>query len=124
MRPSRLRCLCLLPFGLFFAGCLSEPEKPPASPGDGTYRVRGTIVALPSSDRPHLLVQHEAVPDFRDERGEIVGMDAMTMPFPLAPGLQWEGLAVGDHVELTFEVRWNARKNRFQAIHVSRLPKP
>lgn len=106
---------------LFGFGCPSRPGEPPAAPGDASYRVEGTIVALPSRERPHLLVHHEAIPQFRNESGEIVGMDSMTMPFPVAPGVTLEGFEPGTPVLLTFEVRWRASKDRFRIVSLERL---
>ncbi len=48
-------------------------------------------------------------------------MHSMTMPFPLAQGVELEGFATKDAVELTFEVRWNARRDRFRVLKVARL---
>jgi Cu/Ag efflux protein CusF len=102
-------------------GCDDEPTPPPAMPvtpppvapaaegsasdASATYTVRGVVVALPTDTEP-MRVRHEAIPNFRSMAGEVVGMDAMTMPFPLGDGVAVEGLAVDDKVELTFVVTW------------------
>jgi hypothetical protein len=81
----------------------------PATPPDGTYTVRAVVVAVPEPEREddrQLRVRHEAIPDFVGFDGEVVGMASMTMPFPAAAGVDLEGVAVGDLVEMTFEVRW------------------
>lgn len=98
----------------FAAGC--GPDEPgggaraePATPPDGIYTVRAEVVALPDpkrTDDRQLRVRHEAVPDFVGFEGEVVGMASMAMPFPLAEGLELEGIEAGDPVEMTFEVRW------------------
>lgn len=74
-----------------------------------TYTTRAVIEGLPSADGKRFLsMHHEAIPDFADKSGKVVGMKEMVMPFPgLAPGVSLEGFAVGDAVEVTFEVRWN-----------------
>jgi hypothetical protein len=69
------------------------------------YTVRGEVRALPGAGhaRNEIVVKHEAIPEYRDETGKVVGMDAMTMPFYLAPGVSADGLKVGDKVELSLE---------------------
>jgi len=74
-----------------------------------SYTVRGVIVALPESGEA-MRVRHEAIPDFRGRNSEVVGMDAMTMPFPLGDDVELGDLAVGDKVELTFVVTWTGEK--------------
>jgi hypothetical protein len=64
------------------------------------------VTRLPSAAEPALYVRHEAVPGFVDMDGEVVGMDSMTMPFPLAEGVGLEGVAPGDRVRFTLEVEW------------------
>lgn len=70
-----------------------------------SYTVRGVIKALPGNGRAanELIVKHEAIPNYRDEAGNVVGMMAMTMPFYLSESVSPSGLAVGDSVELTVE---------------------
>ena len=46
-------------------------------------------------------------PSDDDADSEVVGMDSMTMPFPLADPALAAGLAAGDRIEMEFEVRWN-----------------
>lgn len=64
---------------------------------------------LPDPQNPALefQVRHEAMPHFRGQDGEL-GMDTMTMAFPLTSGLKLDGLAVGDAIELRFEVDFDA----------------
>ncbi len=73
------------------------------------YRVRGVVRQLPPADRPggEIHVRHEAIPEFKDADGEVVGMEPMTMPFPLADPELLAGLEVGDKIEMEFEVRWH-----------------
>lgn len=98
----------------------SQPRsQPAASPGSGAqaapgaqarvYTVNGTIEQLPDPavKGSMLQVHHEDIPGFVSREGTVVGMNAMTMPFPPAPGVSLAGLKVGDAVELTFEVRWD-----------------
>ena len=102
------------------AACGSRPEddRPP-----DVYRVRGVVRQLPAADRAprELAVRHEAIPQFKSSDGEVVGMESMTMSFPLAdPGLA-DGLAVGDKIEMEFEVRWEGG-NPLSITAVEKLP--
>lgn len=97
---------CLL-FGLL--ACRAGAPDASAAP-DGTYRVRGEIVRLPAAGSREVGIHHEAIPDFRDEKGNQVGMDSMTMPFLAAPEVALDGFAAGDRVEFEFEVRWKGAR--------------
>ena len=72
-----------------------------------SYSVKGVVKALPGNGRANneIIVKHEAIPDYRDEAGNIVGMMAMTMPFYLAKTTKIDGIAVGDAVQMTVEQR-------------------
>jgi hypothetical protein len=89
------------------------------------YTVRGRIVQLPQEDIPtsQFLVHHEPIPSFVSA-GQVVGMNEMTMPFPLAESVSLEGFFVDDIVELTFEVRTNPESGfpeGYEAVTVLRL---
>jgi Cu/Ag efflux protein CusF len=104
---------------LLSAGC-SPPAELPAVPVE-TYAMRGEIVRLPTAQSPEIAIRHEAVPDFRDEAGKVVGMEAMTMPFALAPGVEPAGLAPGDKVAFTLEMRWKATSDIVRISRMERL---
>jgi Cu/Ag efflux protein CusF len=55
------------------------------------------------------MIRHEAIDSFVDRDGKRVGMDPMSMPFPVAEGLSLAGLAPGDVVRCTLEVDWQQR---------------
>jgi hypothetical protein len=99
----------------------SKPPPPPAP--ENVYIVRGRIISLPDARNPgaSLAIQHEAVPDYRDPKGDRVGMESMMMPFTPAEGLSLAGLAEGDAVEFVWEVRW--QPPRFSRIaRITKLP--
>lgn len=74
-------------------------------PGDRTYAVRARLTKLPVPGKPpEIRALHEAIDDFADGQGSVVGMGAMDMEFPLAPGLTPTGWSVGDLVTITFDV--------------------
>ncbi len=100
-----LAICCLSVMLLLTAACgAPQPEAPPE-----TYRVRGIIRKLPTPNRSpqELSVRHEAIPEFKNADGKVVGMDSMTMPFPLADPALIHTLEVGDRIEMQFNVQWN-----------------
>lgn len=95
------------------------PPAEAAAPEPHVYTVRGEIVSLPEAGNPRadLRIKHEAIDNYR--RGDkVVGMNAMTMPFPVAEGVSLEGLAVGDKVEFVFEVQMP----QYQITRITKLP--
>lgn len=68
------------------------------------YQVRGVVRAVAEDG---LQIRHEAIPGFRDASGEMVGMQAMSMDFALAPGVSSEGLQPGDKVVIALRVDWD-----------------
>jgi Cu/Ag efflux protein CusF len=86
------------------------------------YTVRGEIVTLPSpgAGARQIAVRHEAIPDFADRDGKVVGMGAMVMPFELAPGVSVEGMREGDPVELVLAVDWAGPSLRVERL--AKLP--
>ena len=115
MRNRRLLGALLLLAPL--AACRVEVSPPqPAS----TYEIEGEIVRLPTAEGPEIVLRHEAVPGFRDETGMVVGMDAMTMPFALGADVPLTGLAVGDAVRFTLEVRWSDERQPVQITRITR----
>ncbi len=100
------------------AGCQREPATPPES-----YRVRAQVRQVPAPDaaRGEIYVRHEAIPSFKNEDGEIVGMDSMSMPFPLADVALAAGVAAGDRIEMEFEVSWSGG-NPLKVTAIEKLP--
>ncbi len=118
---SPLRRLALAVLTSTLAACGGSGDPAPAAP-DATYRVRGELVRFTDAGRREVFIRHEAIPDFRSEAGAVVGMEAMTMPFPLASGVSTEGLAAGDRVEFVFEVRWRASSEPMAITSLEKLP--
>jgi Cu/Ag efflux protein CusF len=93
----------------------TEPPRPVKR-----YSIRAEVVRLPEKPGGYLTLRHEAVDDFTDMDGAVVGMDSMTMQFPVARGASPDGLAVGDKVEATLVVDWD--QGYMLLERVSRLP--
>ena len=95
---------------LLVAACGTQDAAAPPGPPDQSYTVRGVVVALPTEGArvAYLSLRHEAIPEFVGREGDVVGMDSMTMPFALADPALAAGLAPGDEVEATLEIRWEA----------------
>ena len=111
----------------FVAACSKPaPDAEPASAGaDGTalYAVRGEVITLPDDADSHrgLRLRHEAIDDLKGIDGSVWGMDAMTMKFPLAEGLDLGSIEVGDKVEFTLAVEWLAEPPQ-QVTQIRELP--
>lgn len=95
----------------------SAPTSPPA-----VYIVRGQVEDLPDPARPMSTfdLHHEAIDNFVGSDGTI-GMNAMSMTFPLAEGVSVNHLAKGDIVQVVFEVQWRP-VIRYHVTKVTKLP--
>lgn len=121
--------LAVLCFSALLAACdQRKQEGPSATPTaaaqkpDETYTLRGIVRQLPDPAKAaaQLQIQHEEIPHFVGWDGKVVGMQEMTMPFPLAPGVSLQGIAVGDAVEFTFETFRSAK--RYHLSRIAKLP--
>ena len=122
-RTLRSASCCALAVALFPLAC-SRPAATAAGPVE-SYAMRGEIVRLPRAGEREIAIHHEAVPGFRDESGKVVGMEAMTMPFTLAPDLTasaLDGLAPGDRIAFTLEMRWQDPRDIARISRLDRLP--
>lgn len=100
--------------------CRSEAPPAPSATDVRRYTVRGEVVALPEAGGRELSLRHEAIHEFVDRSGAVVGMNAMVMPFPVEPGVSLDGLAAGDKVRFRFAVDWS--RNRFAIESLEKLP--
>ncbi|HYG70643.1 MAG TPA: copper-binding protein [Anaeromyxobacteraceae bacterium] len=103
---------------LLATGC----QKEAAPPGGAVHRytVRGEVVQLRDGPPRELMLRHEAIDDFVDRTGAVVGMNAMTMPFPVEAALPLDGIAPGDKVRVRFSMDWE--KSRMAVESVEELP--
>lgn len=108
---ARLAGLALA--GALVAGCGGgEPTAGDGATGAGarTYQVRGVLEALPPAGGGTLRIRHEAIPDLVGQDGEVEGMAAMSMTFPVAADLDLTGFAPGDPVRFELRVHWDAAR--------------
>jgi len=104
----------------------AAPEAEGVAPAGSevhSYDIRGEIVELPDPGDPlsGLYIHHEAVDGWVSMEGEVVGMDSMTMPFPVADDLSFEGIEAGDKVTFTLQVAYDGDPT-FQVTRVEKLP--
>lgn len=90
-------------------GCGSEDADTAHATPDASYTTQGRVVMIktPGSPASGLKIHHEAIPNFVDGEGKVVGMPSHPMDFPrVAPGIDADTLKVGDAVRFTFDVTW------------------
>jgi hypothetical protein len=105
-RGRAFRCILAVLALSFAAGCARTDGQ---DPGEGrVYTVRGEIRQLPDPAQPGsgLYILHEAIPDFTNREGQAIGMEAMTMPFPVEEEVSLEGVQPGEPVEFELRVDW------------------
>ncbi len=101
---------------------VSDLVRPKSAPS-AVYTVRGEVTALPEKGKPQteLMIKHEAIDDFKNKDGKVVGMNSMIMDFPPEKGLDVTVLKVGDKVEVEFAVWWS-QSPPWLATKVTKLP--
>ena len=116
---ARLAALALLAIVTTPKSVRADSEEP--SQPVRRYPVRAEIVRVPEKPGGYLTVRHEAVDDFVDVTGELVGMSSMVMEFPVARGASIEGLKVGDKIEATLVVDFT--RGYGELDHIKKLPR-
>lgn len=101
---------------------VSDLVRPKSAPS-AVYTVRGEVTALPEKGKPQteLMIKHEAIDDFKNKDGKVVGMNSMIMDFPPEKGLDVTVLKVGDKVEVEFAVWWS-QSPPWLATKITKLP--
>jgi Cu/Ag efflux protein CusF len=97
----------------------ASPEAP--SSKVKRYPIRAEIVQMPDRPGGYVTLRHEAIDDFTDESGAVVGMNSMVMGFPVAREASLNGLAVGDKIEAVLEVDWD--QGFMQLERIAKLPR-
>ncbi len=123
--PARRLALRVLPLVLALAAAC-RGGSPPAAAEDASaklrrYTVRAEIVSLAGdAGARRVSLRHEAIDDFADDSGKVVGMGSMVMPFDLAPGVSLQDLGPGDKVEARIAVGWSP--SLLQVEQLRKLP--
>jgi len=100
-----------------------QAETTPPTAAPDVYTVQGIIEKLPQADGPDrsVYIHHQAIPGYKNKDGEIVGMQSMTMPFPVGPDVSLEDIMPGDPVEFTFEMAWEPQ-GHYEITAIRELP--
>lgn len=110
---------------LILAACAGGggDTSPATSDEIDTYESRGIVVRVPDPADPiaDLVIRHEAIDDFRSMQGEVVGMDSMSMAFPVGPGVDLTEVEPGAKIEFTLEVEW-AGEPPYRVVRIEELP--
>lgn len=95
----------------------------PSTPAQSSnYDVRARVVEVHGSgDDLRVTLAHEAIPEFEDRSGDVVGMQAMAMAFGVARGIDAEAFSPGSKWQISFEVVWN-REPPLRITRAERLP--
>jgi hypothetical protein len=110
----------LLAFTLLLA-CRGGARQEPPGGSAHRYGVRGEVVRIAEgAGGPELWIRHEAIPEFVDQAGKVVGMHAMVMPFRARPDVAVAKLRAGDKIRFRLAVDW--ARNAFEIEAVEPLP--
>jgi len=87
------------------------------------YTIQGIVRSAPAANKAgkSITILHQAIPTFKNRDGEETGMMSMAMPFQVAAEVGELSLAVGDKVEFTFDVDWEAQ-NPTTIVKITKLP--
>lgn len=92
--------------------------------------ILGEITMLPIAGNPatDLKIHHQHIPSFKSADGSIktnskgiAGMMSMTMPFPLADGVDTDGLSIGDKIRFTFQVIWTDTRPSWEVTQINKI---
>jgi Cu/Ag efflux protein CusF len=125
MHPTT-KTVAAVTVAVLLLGCKGEqPASPPAPAARAAdvYTLRGEVVRLPAAGaKPaELSIRHEAIPDFKNAAGEVVGMQPMVMPFAVGPTVSLDGIEPGDKIRFRFTMDWP--KNALQIESIEELPR-
>ena len=91
------------------AACQGAPSSSKVVMPSQTYEVKGRVRQIEhQGKRTQLIIHHETIPEFVDNDGQIVGMEAMTMPFTVAENVDLGGIGVGSEILFELTVDWSA----------------
>ena len=99
-------------------GAGGEAGGADASASTRRYTVRGELVRIEDARGGvrEISVRHEAIDDFADASGKVVGMASMVMPFEVPGTIPLDDVGVGDKIELRFAMTWSPPSMRVEAL--------
>jgi len=104
-------------------GLVSCGESEPAPDARYTTQGRVAMVEDPKSPANTFKIHHEAIPNFVNGQGEVVGMNSHPMDFPrVAEGIEIDSLQVGQPVRFTFDVTWGEAAPTWIITELELLP--
>jgi Cu/Ag efflux protein CusF len=99
------------------AACRGDSGVPGPTSDARRYTVRAEIAGISAAaGSTTLSLRHEAIPDFSDQSGKVVGMSSMVMPFAVAPGIRLDDVRAGDKVEARIAVGWSPPTMRVEQL--------
>lgn len=102
-----------------------------ATPARPSYTVRAEVAVLPGIESSTIRLHHERIPNFANREGKVgtdsqgkSGMKPMTMSFAKGADVSYEGLKIGDRVEVIVEMNWEAAlpDERIVIVKLTKLP--
>jgi len=115
-RPARAAIIAALSIATLVTGIAACRGSGAAPGGPRHYTLRGEVVTVPAVPGGEIVLRHEAIADFRDESGAVVGMAAMTMSFPVAEKVSLAGVPPGAKVEAVLAVDWAAPSYAIESL--------
>ncbi len=108
MGQTRSTIISVLSVGLLFAAALGIPAC--ASKAADLYSVRGMVVSVEQlgDGRSQVTILHEAIPEFKNQAGQIVGMEPMAMTFAADATVPTAHLQPRAKIQFSFEVHWTS----------------
>jgi Cu/Ag efflux protein CusF len=114
-RPAALALTVVLASAL--PACRGNSGSSPAPSDVRRYTIRAEVAGISgAAGAPTLSLRHEAIPDFADQSGKVVGMSSMVMPFAVAPDVRLEDVRTGDKVEARIAVGWSPPTMRVEQL--------
>lgn len=123
-RTGPLLAAGLVVCGLSLLACEAQQDEAPAAP-DARYTTQGRVFSVvdPASPASEFKIHHEAIPNFVNGQGEVIGMNSHPMTFPhVADGIDIDSLEVGQAVRFTFDVTWDEASPTWVITELVRLP--
>ena len=100
--------ISVLIVGILFAAALGIPACVPKTAD--LYSARGSVVSVEqvADGRSLVTILHEAITGFKNQAGQVVGMEPMAMTFAADSSVSTDILQPQAKIKFVFEVHWDA----------------